>query len=103
MTAAARSRLAAMLHAELDALDLRSQCDRAETMAVGIDHGIGLSAIAAIAALPPGPARTVEARQWVQRAHARGIETIATLIVPNMTDAELDAVIELHTAILEAA
>jgi hypothetical protein len=88
----------------IDELDLIEQCERAEAVAVRIDEGLGVAAFAAVVARPRGPARIVEARRWVQRARARGIDTLATLIVPGMTDDELDAMTELHVAIaLEAA
>jgi hypothetical protein len=69
-----------------------------EQSAIAIDGGFGLAAVAAIAALPPGPARAVEAVRLARRA-AASVDQIATPISPDTTDDELDAMVELHTAI----
>ena len=71
----------------------------AEIWAHAVDQSFGLSAVAAIQAQPKGPARAVEAAVWVRRAQERGIDQIATLFTPGMTDDDLDAVTELHIAL----
>lgn len=72
MTAAARKRLA-------------------EQLAITVDAGIGLLAQAAIAATPAGPARELEAARWARRAVEAASDHVLTVIVPGMTDDEIDA------------
>jgi hypothetical protein len=100
VTVAVRKRLAESLLVELD---LVAKIERAEAVAVGIDRGLGMAACAAVAAMPVGPARAVEARRWVRRAQHLGIEKLVTVIPPNMTDDDFDAMVELHVALAEAA
>lgn len=87
MTTAARQRLARGL---------------AEALAVDIDGGLGQLAVAAIAAVPRGPARDVEVARWVRRALRSG-ERIATLLRPDMTDDEYTATVDFATALAEAS
>jgi hypothetical protein len=85
-----------------DADRLARALELAERYSVAIDHGLGIAATAAIAALPPGPARAVEATRWVRLAARQGLDRVATIHRPDMTDAEHDATIELHVALAEA-
>lgn len=90
ISAGARSRLRRALCDELRNIGERS--------AIAIDGGFGVAAVAAIAAMPRGPARAVEAARWAQRA-AVSVDQVVTPISPSTSDAELDAVVELHNAI----
>lgn len=96
MTAAARVRLARMLSDELRLLESVVLAERA---AVDIDRGFGVAAHAAVAACPAGPRRAVEAEMWARRAGDR----VVTLIRPNMSADDLDALVELHTALARRA
>lgn len=89
MNADARKRLARELKAALAR-------ESGEQWAIGVDGGLGLAAQAAVAAMPRGPARAVEAARWVRRAHELGIDEVATLFLPGMSDDEVDALTELH-------
>lgn len=73
----------------------RSQIDLA---AVSIDGGIGLAAVAAVAALPPGPQRELEARLWARRILARDVRF--AFAVPEGAGAEntMQAAIEIDLA-----
>lgn len=75
MTSAARSRLSIALF---------------EQLAVGVDGGFGMLAVAAIAARAPGPARELEAVVWARKAAARS-DYVATVFRPGMTDDEVEA------------
>lgn len=77
MTAAWTSRVARMLAAELAGLDAERRACR-ERAAVRIDNGAGLSAIAAVAALPAGPRRDLEIAIWARRL-AAGPPVIAVI------------------------
>ncbi len=88
-----RGRLAPMLDAELNS------ATAAERFAVAVDGGIGLMAVTAIAAHPPGPARAVEASRWIQHALDRGVTEIVRVITPGMSDDEFDALVEFENAL----
>jgi hypothetical protein len=88
--AASRGRLSRLLVDELRSIG--------EQSAIAIDGGLGVAAVAAIAATPRGEARAVEAARWARRAAAT-VDQVVTPISPTTTDDELDAMVELHTAI----
>jgi len=94
MTAAARRRLARALAAEIWPTEPWS----IDTAAAAVDGGLGVAAVAAIAAVPPGPRRELEIAVWVRRA--RAIDgPIALMITPTTTDAELAALVDLQVAL----
>ena len=70
----------------------------AEQRATEIDGGIGVAAVTAIAAVPPGLPRELEAVRWVRRAEQLGLENIAMVLSRGMTVDELEA----HTTLLVA-
>jgi hypothetical protein len=73
---------------------------RQERVAVQIDGGIGLSAIAAVSALPRGPRRDLEVALWAKRI-VDGPRTIAFTVEDfRENDPDLDAFADLHRAVL---
>jgi len=85
-------RLAAMLSLALHALNC-------EAVAATYDGGLGVSAMVAIAAHPPGPRRDFEVALWARRVIS-GPGRIAIAIHPDATDDELAAIIELHRRVM---
>jgi hypothetical protein len=73
---------------------------RVEKKALNIDGGLGMSAVAAVAACAPGPARELEIARWVARAKRRG-GTIVTPMWPGMSEAEFLAVKDMTAALAE--
>lgn len=86
-------RLAHMLAIELATLE-------AESCLVGLDGGVGALALAAILAVPEGPQRDFEIAAWAKRIASRAPRTIAHVIRPDGTDAEIDALVKLHEALI---
>lgn len=70
----------------------------AESVAVTVDGGLGIAATAAVRALPRGARRDLEVAHWVRRMHAE-VSEVALLIVPGMSEDELEAVIDLQVAL----
>lgn len=73
---------------------------RVEKTAASIDGGLGMSAVAAVAACPPGPLRDLEIARWVARAKRQG-GTIVTPMWPGMSEAEFLAVKAMTIALAE--
>jgi hypothetical protein len=68
-----------------------------DAMCVATDSGLGMKAIAAVAALPRGPRRELELELWVRRFETFG-GPIALPITGDTTDAELAALVDLRCA-----
>lgn len=88
-------RIAAMLARELRLL-------AAEKTAVSYDGGTGQIAVAAISALPPGPRRDLEVALWARRV-IDGPGRFALLVHEGISDAELQAMVELHERVMSDA
>jgi hypothetical protein len=78
-----------------------------EAAAVSIDGGLGIAAVAAISALPPGPLRDLEIATWARRCieagRRSGVRYTAILISPDASDSEIDAAAELAVRIRREA
>jgi hypothetical protein len=74
-----------------------------EQTAAAIDGGIGAAAIAAIAALPPGPRQDLEAVTWAQRILAGRAQLAFVLPAGVAADTAIGAFEQLHGAILREA
>jgi hypothetical protein len=76
-------RLAAMLKLELSVI-------ATEDAALALDGGLGLAAVAAISALPPGPRRNFELAMWARRI-VDGPGRLAVVFRPDADDATYEA------------
>lgn len=72
---------------------------RAADLAAVIEGGVGAMAIAAIAAMQPGPRRRLEVELWAQRIATDEACELAAAISPSTPAKELAAMIELATAL----
>lgn len=92
-----RTLVAAMRRAETAAAvqDRTAACER---LAVDLDGGIGGSAIAAIIATPPGPARELELAKWARRI-VDGPDRIAIVIDDGFGPDEMKVLAQLHARV----
>ncbi len=72
--------------------------DVAAQIAIDIDTGFGIAAVAAVAARPKGLARQFEASKWIRRARDHGLNARVYPIRVDASEDEKDAVNELFRA-----
>jgi len=71
--------------------------ERGDAAMVAIDGGLGMAAVAAVAALRRGPQRDLEIENWIRRFESFG-GMIALPLTPITTDDEFHAVVDLQLA-----